>query len=211
MTCSLFHRRSVLTQRSFGSTSLSDRTFGSDDQAWYQNDDTGVYFSFELAATPSFWAQFIVNHMRPRFFILEALPEIESFVSTFGLTVHDPQIDGMGDGRFDSDGFIRGWAAGNETACATLAESGHPPPVAMSSDRLEASGAGISAAGCARQSWAKPCSCLKSCSRPTRGRRARLWSGPTLFRFSSPRSTKLFCIAMRTHPNGSFVVSRMFP
>lgn len=109
------------------------------DQAWYQNNDTGVYFSFELAAAPSFWAQFIVNYMRPRFFILEALSELESFVSTFDVTVHDPQIEGMGDGRFDSEGFIRGWAAGNETACATLAESGHPRPLGISSDRLEAS------------------------------------------------------------------------
>jgi len=110
-------------------------------QAWYQNEDTGVYFSFELAAagdeTPS-WAQFNVNYARPRFFIFEALSQVQSFVSTFGLTVHDPQIDGMGDGRFDPDGFIRGWEAGNEAACLALAGSGHPRPLTMPAELLNA-------------------------------------------------------------------------
>jgi hypothetical protein len=111
-------------------------------QAWYQNEDTGVYFSFELAEagdeTPSCWVHFNVNYARPRFFILEALPQVQSFVSTFGLTVHDPQIDGMGDGRFDPDGFIRGWESGNEAACLALAGSGHPRPLTMSADLMSA-------------------------------------------------------------------------
>ena len=60
-------------------------------QAWYQNEDTGVYFSFELAEggdeTPRCWVQFIINYARPRFFALEALPHVESFVSRFGLSI----------------------------------------------------------------------------------------------------------------------------
>jgi hypothetical protein len=111
-------------------------------QAWYQNEDTGVYFSFELAQggdeTPRCWVQFNINYARPRFFALEALAQVESFVSRFGLSVHDPQIDGMGDGRFDPDGFIRGWEAGNEVACLALAESGHPRPLTMPADGLNA-------------------------------------------------------------------------
>lgn len=111
-------------------------------QAWYQNEDTGVYFSFELAdadgAQPTAWVQFIINYVRPRFFVLEALREVESFVSTFGPRVHDPQIEGMGDGHFDADGFMRGWSAGNESACVALAEQGHPPPASVSTDRLKA-------------------------------------------------------------------------
>jgi hypothetical protein len=64
-------------------------------QAWYRNEDTGVYFSFELAEggdeAPRCWVQFNINYARPGFFALEALPRVESFVSKFGLSVHDPQ------------------------------------------------------------------------------------------------------------------------
>ena len=112
-----------------------------DGQAWYRNEDTGVYFSFELAEdneAPRYWAQFNINYARPRFFILEALPHVESFVSTFGLAVHDPQIDGMGYGPFKSDGFLRGWTAGNRVACSALAGSGHPRPPTMADDVLKA-------------------------------------------------------------------------
>lgn len=111
-------------------------------QARYQNEDTGVYFSFELVQgsdeTPGYWVQFNINYCRPRFFALEALPQVESFASRFGLSVHDPQIDGMGDGRFDPEGFIRGWQVGNEAACSALAESGLPRPQTMAADQLNA-------------------------------------------------------------------------
>jgi hypothetical protein len=110
-------------------------------QAWYQNEDTGVYFSFELAEdneAPRYWVQFNINYARPRFFILEALPHVESFVSTFALTIHDPQSDGMGDGPFKPDGFLRGWTAGNKVACLALAGRGHPPPPTMADDMLNA-------------------------------------------------------------------------
>lgn len=111
-------------------------------QAWYQNEDTGVYFSFELTSAaddsaPS-WVQFNLNYARPRFFALEALPQVESFVSTFGLAVHDPQIDGMGDGPFDPDRFINGWVSGNQAACVALAEGGHPRPLTMAAEQLNA-------------------------------------------------------------------------
>ena len=135
MSYDLFLRRPA----SEGSSAEFDRYFNQrpnfsmeNGQAWYQNEDTGVYFGFQLADAgdegPPCWVHFSVNYARPRFFVLEAVPQIQSFISTFGLTVHDPQIDGMGDGPFDPDGFIRGWEAGTEVACRTLAESGHPRP-----------------------------------------------------------------------------------
>lgn len=45
-------------------------------QSWYQNEDTGVYFSFELTPdevdpAPS-WVQFNLNYARPRSFVVEA-------------------------------------------------------------------------------------------------------------------------------------------
>ena len=111
-------------------------------QSSYQNEDTGVYFSFELTpddADPApVWADFSLNFARPRSFVVEAVPEIESFVSTFGLTVHDPQMDGTVDGPFDADRFINGWVSGNEAACMMMAESGHPRPPAMPTGTLHA-------------------------------------------------------------------------
>jgi hypothetical protein len=113
-----------------------------DGQSWYQNEDTGVYFSFELTPgevdTAPSWVQFNLNYARPQSFVVEALPQVESFVSTFGLTVHDPQIDGMGDGPFDRDGFINGWVSGNKAACVVLAEGGHPRPLTMAAEQLSA-------------------------------------------------------------------------
>lgn len=95
-----------------------------DGQAWYSNEDTGVYFSFELAEadpeTPAAWASFNLNFNRPHFFALEALPEVEAFVHAFGSMVDDPQIDGMGEGEFDSEKFLVGWSRGNAVACKTL-------------------------------------------------------------------------------------------
>jgi hypothetical protein len=82
--------------------------------------------------------QFNINYARPRFFALEALTELEAFVSIFGLSVHDPQIDGMGDGRFDADAFLRGWEAGNEVACQALAENGQRRPLTLPAKVLNA-------------------------------------------------------------------------
>lgn len=79
-------------------------------QAWYENEDSGVYFSFD-------WSEksiaFNMNYFRPSFFGLEAADEVTAFVDAFGGAIHDPQSDGMGSGPFTRDGFVRGWASGN--------------------------------------------------------------------------------------------------
>ena len=92
-------------------------------QAWYQNDDTGVYFSFEVASAPARIA-FNINYNRPTFFPLEAAPELDAVVRQFELTVGDPQIDGMGRGEFSTEAFVRGWKSGNEGAIAIGREQG---------------------------------------------------------------------------------------
>jgi hypothetical protein len=99
-------------------------------QAWYSNEDSGVYFCFEYlrrgadsdpekGAEPSLIpVLFNLNFMRPSPFALEA--ELSAFVKTFDLIVSDPQDSGMGDGSYSSDGFLRGWNAGNEFACRAI-------------------------------------------------------------------------------------------
>jgi hypothetical protein len=95
-------------------------------QAWYSNDDTGVYFVFEYNEPDSdddpdeelddtlLPVSFNLNYFRPHPFGLEAELEVSSFVKEFDLTVSDPQTSGMGDGEYSAEGFLRGWNAGNE-------------------------------------------------------------------------------------------------
>jgi hypothetical protein len=123
------------------------------DRAWYtvespaasyHNDDTGVYFSFEyctpdegdLADFPPI--TFNMNYYRPHYFGLEAALELETFVRRFDLSVSDPQVDGMGDGPFTVEGFLRGWNSGNRVAYqAILSSNDLPAPLVYSTDALE--------------------------------------------------------------------------
>jgi len=92
-----------------------------DDQAWYENEKTGVYFSFDIGAPEegvpvrdnSAPVAFTLNFFRPHVFGLEAEPELTAFVRRFDLLVSDPQTDGMGDGEYSPEGFLRGWNNGN--------------------------------------------------------------------------------------------------
>lgn len=110
-------------------------------QAVYQNEDTGVYFSFQYN-DPSLCEDedddaaagvmsFNLNYYRPHFFGLEAALELSLCVEAFGFTVHDPQADGMGDGPFTAEGFLKGWNKGNVFAYSALIQGEHannPPP-----------------------------------------------------------------------------------
>ncbi|NLH17894.1 MAG: hypothetical protein GX455_15060 [Phycisphaerae bacterium] len=101
-------------------------------QAWYQNDDTGVYFSFEFndsgdseeEGQPGFPVSLNINYFRPSYFILEAEPEVSEFVKAFDLTVSDPQEGGMGEGEYRKDLLISGWNQGNEFGCSAMLK--HP-------------------------------------------------------------------------------------
>src|SRR5436190_23953911 len=75
-------------------------------QAWYQNEDTHVYFSFEhsdddgtVEPHPARYSNvmFNMNFLRPHVFALEAEPEVRAFVEAFELAVDDPQ-EGMNGG-----------------------------------------------------------------------------------------------------------------
>jgi hypothetical protein len=97
----------------------------SESQAWYSNETTGVYFCFDISEEEGKTFEipdqpdlapiaFNINYFRPHFFGLEAEPELTAFVRAFDFLVSDPQNQGMGDGEYSPEGFLRGWNAGNE-------------------------------------------------------------------------------------------------
>lgn len=112
---------------------LSRPNFHSEgDQVWYENEETGVYFSFDIGdssgleddfddeeETPpedgydSAGIAFNINYFRPHIFGLEAAPELAAFVDCFRFRIDDPQSDGMGRAEFTEAGFLEGWNAGN--------------------------------------------------------------------------------------------------
>ncbi len=100
-------------------------------QAWYENEDTGVYFAFEWneddgqgdgdpAAEDPYAASFNVNYYRPQIFGLEAEPEVTAFIERFDPEIFDPQTHGMGDGPYSGEGFLRGWNEGNRVAVRAM-------------------------------------------------------------------------------------------
>jgi hypothetical protein len=111
-------------------------------QALYGNEDTGVYFTFEFepfgaggeeedeeggeAPRPDDGLQavpltFNVNYVRPSVFGLEAERELTAVVQRFGLSVDDPQMNGMGRGPYSPQGFLAGWNSGNAFGCRAVA------------------------------------------------------------------------------------------
>lgn len=91
------------------------------DQAWYENNETGVYFVFEFNDEESteesedyYPISFNMNYFRPSFFALEAEPEVSKFINHFGMVIDDPQIDGMRNGVYAPSDFVAGWNKGNE-------------------------------------------------------------------------------------------------
>lgn len=100
-------------------------------QAWYGNEDTGVYFVFELQTEQPleeddeepfehFPVVLNINYLRPSYFIFEAESEVTAFVKNFDLLVSDPQMEGMGVGEYNAEKLLSGWNCGNEIGCASI-------------------------------------------------------------------------------------------
>lgn len=106
-------------------------------QSVYQNEDTGVYFIFDYTEPDDSdpediesTASFNLNFYRPSVFGLEAVDEVSAFVKNFGFSVFDPQNDGMGEGPYSPEAFLRGWNIGNEFGySAVLRGEGAPEKV----------------------------------------------------------------------------------
>lgn len=85
-----------------------------DQEAVYENPDTGVYFSFRhVAGGDGDGIDFNMNYLRPHFFGLEAAPVLRRVIEELRFAIDDPQREGMGEGPFSEEGFLRGWNAGN--------------------------------------------------------------------------------------------------
>lgn len=97
-------------------------------QALYENPTSGVHFSVEFRepAPGEVPMAFNVNYARPEIFAREADEELSALVQRFALTVDDPQRDGMGVGPYSSEGFLRGWNAGNRFAARVHLERAEP-------------------------------------------------------------------------------------
>ncbi len=111
----------------------------SDSQACYQNEDTGVYFLIdhnegeeEDPEAISSTASLSLNYYRPHIFGLEAADEIAAFIEHFGFSIHDPQNEGMGDGPFSKEGFLRAWNHGNEFGYSAVLLGDNPPETVWS-------------------------------------------------------------------------------
>lgn len=100
-------------------------------QAWYGNEDTGVYFVFELQTEQPpeedddeplehFPVALNINYLRPSYFIFEAEPEVTAFVKHFDLLVSDPQMEGMGEGEYNAEKLLSGWNCGNEFGYSSI-------------------------------------------------------------------------------------------
>jgi hypothetical protein len=106
-------------------------------QVRYSNEDTGVYFSFDFYDEPAQeegepprkpYIAFNLNYNRPHIFGLEAEPEVAAFLGQFESTIDDPQMEGMGDGPYSREGFLRSWNAGNRFGFRAAGSSSKPPP-----------------------------------------------------------------------------------
>lgn len=133
-------------------------------QCWYQNEDTGVCFSFDYHSGEDEPADseaeddvdagetieeiadglepvelsFNINYFRPHYFGLEAEHELSALIERFSLLVDDPQNEGMGRGEYSREGFLRGWNAGNlfgHRACLKSMQDAQRP---IDSPRLDA-------------------------------------------------------------------------
>ncbi len=116
-------------------------------QAFYTNQETGVYFSFEYSEPESEGGEepggsvaFNMNYYRPHYFALEAESEVTRFVGYFGCSIYDPQMDGMEEGPYSPEGFIKGWNAGNAFGYRAVLKSNkdQPPPFTKKTAELEA-------------------------------------------------------------------------
>ena len=90
-------------------------------QAFYSNEITGVYFSFDHNSEPAqdedeieHSVVFNINYYRPHYFAFEAEPEIRRFIDHFNCSIYDYQNEGMGNGPYSREGFLTGWNHGNE-------------------------------------------------------------------------------------------------
>jgi hypothetical protein len=115
-----------------------------ENNAVYQNPDTGVYFFTSLRCERNLLLQknvasaaFEINYCRPRFFGTEAEIELSALVAAFRPRIEDGQMRGMGEGPYSGEGFLSGWNFGNLFAVRTCLLKSFELP-SMPADTLSA-------------------------------------------------------------------------
>ncbi len=115
-------------------------------QVWYSNPDTGVYFSFDFCSDGSFegdespipagWFDtgraFNLNFLRPSFFGHEAMPIVEQLCARFGLSIFDNQEDTLLTNPTGND-LLNSWLKHNRIAIQVFSKvPDSRPPLHMS-------------------------------------------------------------------------------
>jgi hypothetical protein len=113
-------------------------------QVWYSNEDTGVYFVFDLSEpgedpeAPVIDVTFNLNFYRPHIFGLEAEPEVANFIATFNPIIFDGQTNGMSEGPYSREGFLSGWNTGNRFGYSAVGgQQGAETPCLLPSAEIE--------------------------------------------------------------------------
>jgi len=118
--------------------------------AVYLNKDTGVYFNFEFTlekdasippveeGTNIIPVSFNINYYRPHTFGIEAELVLSAFVRQFNLLVRDYQVEGMGEGEYSAQGFLKGWNLGNEVSYRELLNNEKSVPFSLPAKQIEA-------------------------------------------------------------------------
>src|SRR5262249_20117339 len=103
------------------------------DQLWYQNPDTGVYFSIEYDEMPEdspvpagchdTGLSFNLNYNRASFFGYEAMPVVARLVQDFSLGVYNPQAEEDAQAMrygVDAETLLHSWLDHNRWAILAL-------------------------------------------------------------------------------------------
>lgn len=115
----------------------------------YENETTGVYFTFDWIdsnddeepldglndARP--YILFNVNYFRPSYFGLEAAYELNELVDYLNADIRDPQVEGMGDGPFSTQGFLKSYNQGNQYAYRVIKSRQTDAPFVVSQELNE--------------------------------------------------------------------------
>jgi hypothetical protein len=99
--------------------------------AGFENEATGVYWTFSFGDGVAF----NLNYYRSHIFGLEAERMLTAMVGELGLAVDDPQSDGMRQGPYTPEGFLRGWNRGNQFAHTAIARTDPKRPLALPAAR----------------------------------------------------------------------------
>jgi hypothetical protein len=110
-----------------------------DNQLWYRNEDTGVYFSLDFEGKQPAEGEgpeipegyfdtglsFNLNFNRPSYFGYEAMPVVENLSKTFGLFAFDPQArdsEHLLLHEVNAHDLLQGWLENNRNAILAMIE-----------------------------------------------------------------------------------------